>query len=301
MVTGLLTLVVVLLVAWRSSMRLSAPLRRLSATARRITAGSHGERVSGMEGSEAREVGEAFNRMLDELEAYRKRLVHTASLAAVGELSSSIVHEMRNPLASVKINIQALERKAGGGTQGELAEIALEQAERLERMLSELLNYSRPLELDTSGHVLAGLVGEAVEDARGGACAGTNVDIRNRVEAGIMVHADSEQLRRVLVNLLENACRALEDRAGIVEVTASEQDSPGMVRVSVADNGPGIEPERRERVFRPFHTTRENGTGLGLSNVQKIVEAHGGEISVDESPSGGALFSFTVPSGEEEQ
>ncbi len=148
MATGAATLVLVLLIAVRGSRRLSRPLRELAAVSRRIAEGRHEERLGRLEGTEAEEVGRAFNKMLDQLAASHRRLVHAASLAAVGELSSSIVHEMRNPLSSVKINLQALCRRvAADPAYAELGAIAIEQLARVERMLLDLLGYGKPLEL----------------------------------------------------------------------------------------------------------------------------------------------------------
>jgi two-component system sensor histidine kinase AtoS len=297
-VTGFITLAAVLLIATVRSRSLSLPLRQLAAVARRIAAGDHDQRLAALEGTEAREVAQAFNKMMDELEASHRRLVRSASLASVGELSSRIVHEMRNPLSSVKINVQALRRKvAGDPAYSELADIAHGQVERLERMLSDLLNYGRPVELtlapvrfaDLTRDVLV-LVAKQAEQKR------VVVDVNDRLGESAF-SADAEQVKRALTNLLTNAIEAVPE-GGRVWISAEPTDGEGgRVRIQVADNGPGVPESHREKLFRPFFTTRGTGTGLGLANVKKIADLHGGSVTVGSRLEGGAVFVLELPTG----
>ncbi|OGG05601.1 MAG: hypothetical protein A3F83_09790 [Candidatus Glassbacteria bacterium RIFCSPLOWO2_12_FULL_58_11] len=295
--TGSITLVIVLLLAARSSWKLSQPLRELAATARKIAAGRHSERLGPLEGIEAQEVGRAFNKMLDELEASKRRLLHAATLAAVGELSSSIAHEMRNPLSSIRINLQALRCKVEAGPYQELSAIALEQVDRLERMLSELLNFSKPLELAPEPFEFSGLAGQVISELTPQA-EEKNVSLAVEKPSGsLLLSADREQIHRALTNLVQNALDAVPP-GGWVELgaTAGGADN-GYAEIRVSDNGPGIRPEDREMIFQPFFTTREGGTGLGLANVKKIVEGHDGKIEVESSPGKGSVFRLLLPHG----
>lgn len=298
LITGSITLVIVLVIAFKSSQRLSRPLRELAAISRRIAGGRHQDRLGQLKGTEAQEVARAFNTMLDELAASQRLLTRAASLAAVGELSSSIVHEMRNPLSSIKLNLQALRRRVSGDkAHQELAEIALSQAGRLERMLTDLLGYGKPLELEPRAINLGELIAEVLE------VLWPQVESKD-IEVEVVDHlgripliADSEGLRRVLTNLLTNAFEAVPQTGKVIlraEIFPAEEDK---AVISVSDNGPGIDPSSMEKIFQPFFTTRETGTGLGLANVKKIIECHGGTVTAENLPGAGAVFNIVLPLG----
>jgi len=309
LITGLVTLAMVVLVAVKSADGLSKPLRKLAEAARKVARGRHEERVEPLQGTEADEVGVAFNSMLDELEAGHRRLVHSASLAAVGELSSRIVHEMRNPLSSIKINLQALRvRVADDAAYSELAEIALRQELRLEQMLSGLLGYGKPLELNTACVAFRSVAADAVDDVREQAAGkGVEIEISDRL-GGRTLLADTELLRQAMANLLINAVQAVPEggRVAIDAVTClpvgmGDAGAPDQARISVSDNGPGIASHAMEKLFRPFFTTRDSGTGLGLANVRKIIDYHGGSISAANRPEGGAVFTIILPHGNDHE
>ncbi|MCX8038103.1 MAG: sensor histidine kinase, partial [Candidatus Sumerlaeia bacterium] len=298
MVTGAVTLGLVLAIAVKGSRRLSRPLREMAAVSRRIAEGRHEERLGVLEGTEAEEVGRAFNKMLDQLAASHRRLMHAASLAAVGELSSSIVHEMRNPLSSVKINLQALCRRVEADpAYAELGAIALAQLARVERMLSDLLGYGKPLELMLTRTTFGKIAKDVVEVVRSEAEEKrVTITVENHLDP-IQIVADEEQIHRALTNLVTNAIQAVAP-GGAVKVWAAL--APGdrtkaMVRVS--DNGPGIPEARRDELFKPFFTTKAGGTGLGLANVKKIVEAHAGSCFAENPKTGGAVFTLLLPVG----
>ena len=295
--TGSITLVIVLLLAARSSWKLSQPLRELAATARKIAAGRHSERLGPLEGIEAQEVGRAFNKMLDELEASKRRLLHAATLAAVGELSSSIAHEMRNPLSSIRINLQALRRKVEAGPYQELSAIALEQVDRLERMLSELLNFSKPLELAPEPFEFSGLAGQVISELAPKAQEKQVTLAVGNASGDLRLTADREQIHRALTNLVQNALDAVPPGGRVELGAAAVEEENGYAEIRVSDNGPGVRPEDREMIFQPFFTTREGGTGLGLANVKKIVEGHDGKIEVESSPGKGSVFRLLLPHG----
>ncbi len=292
-VTGVLTFLLVMFLARRVARKLSRPLAELAGVSRKIAGGEHGERVGGLEGREAREVGRAFNRMMDELEEGHRRLTQAAALAAVGRLSSSIVHEMRNPLSSVKLNLQALrQRVQDDQPYAELSDIALDQTGRLERMLEDLLGFGKPLELHLE-HVDLVVVAASVKEELRSAWDSKGVSIVLSDLGGIDLNADPEQLRRVLANLMANAIQAVNP-GGEVQLSASTSDAATLI--TVEDDGQGIDAGILDRVFLPFVSTRQEGTGLGLAYVKKIVELHGGTISVENLPGRGARFTVSLPS-----
>lgn len=294
--TGAFTVAAVSLLAFRASRRLTRGLRELARVARVISAGNSTERAPELADVEAHELSEAFNHMLDRIEVSQRALGRSASLAAVGELSSSIVHEMRNPLAAIKINVQGLQGMLTQDPDGrEAAEIALDQARRLEDMLSDLLHFGRPLDLSTRPVCLEAMANQVLplvqQDAQG-----KGITFRVRDDLGEEeLWVDPELMSRALTNLLTNAVQ-WSPPGGTVHVTGARL--PGAAEwfaLSVEDEGPGVPPDRRERLFQPFFTTRPGGTGLGLANVRKIVEHHGGTVFLDAAVNGGARFTMHLP------
>jgi signal transduction histidine kinase len=297
--TGCLTLLLVGFLALRSAHWATVPLKRLATVARDVSAGHFEKRLGELKGREPQEVARAFNGMLDKLAAAQRDLVQAASLAAVGELSSSIVHEMRNPLSSVKMNVKALRQKvADDEIHAELADIAAQQAERLEQMLNDLLQYGKPVEL----HEEVVRVSEVLADSSTAlAPLSRTSDVTLSIEdrtGGRTTAMDREQMRRAITNLGDNALRA-SPRGGATtiaaEILASEQGEE--LVIAVEDSGEGLSEAVRERLFEPFFTARGDGTGLGLANVRKIVELHGGTVVGDNRAEGGARFTIRLPLG----
>ncbi|MCL4216033.1 MAG: HAMP domain-containing histidine kinase [Candidatus Hydrogenedentes bacterium] len=293
-ITGLLTLVALLLLSLWIAQRLGRPMQELARVALRIRAGQTGERLGPMPGGEAEEVRQTFNEMLDNLQENQRELVRTAALAGVGELSSSIVHEMRNPLSSIKMNLQALRRRNGDDPPAvELAEIAAGQVRRLEHMLNDLLQYGKPVALQPEDTPVAALF----ESARAVAASqaeqrGIRFVLRNEL-AERPLAVDRELLCRALTNVLLNAVQAAPDNS-VVTIRGAEA-AMGMASIEVMDEGPGLPNVSDDRLFRPFYTTKAEGTGLGLANVRKIVELHGGTVNAANLASGGAIITMILP------
>lgn len=293
--TGLATLVALVIVALWISNRLGRPLAELARVAQRIRSGATEERLGPMSGAEAEEVRQAFNEMLDDLREKQQQLIRAATLAYVGQLTSSIVHEMRNPLSSIKMNIQALKRKVQEeSTYSELAEIADSQVRRVETMLDELLQFGRPVELHrepTSFKELSVLALTVVKDT----AAASSVLIRVEDHTGgVTTRLDREYVCRALTNLLTNAIQASPANSEVRLVGRVAGDKQRSV-IEVYDCGVGISNDGRERLFLPFFTTKSNGVGLGLANAKKIVELHGGGISATNNAERGSVFTVTLP------
>lgn len=228
-----------------------------------------------------------------ELERLRRQVAEAAHLAAVGRLAGSVAHEVRNPLSALRGLVQYLAKGAAQGSrQAEMADLAVSEVDRLERVVSGLLEYTRPrqprrLPMDLGETVRATL--ELMRDdprAEG-------VAIAYDEEPDLpQVAADPDQLRQVVLNLALNALEAMNGR-GELRVSLRRQ-GPGLV-LTVADQGPGLPPGDPEQVFDPFFSTRERGTGLGLAIARRIALAHGGRITAANRPEGGAIFSFSLP------
>ncbi len=299
LVTAAITTFVLVVASVFASRRLGWPLRELARVAVRIREGHSEERVPPLPGAEAQEVAGSFNTMLDALEDTQKKLVQAARLASVGELASSIVHEMRSPLSSIKMNVQALRRQVGVDPDyQELAAIADSQVGRVERMLNDLLNYGRPVELALTPVRFQDLAQDVLRVMSETATAkDVQLDVQDVLGEGCL-WVDREQMCRALTNLIDNAIQAVPQGG---EVLLAAREEPGHTRracIEISDNGPGLSTHVQASLFRPFFTTRPDGTGLGLANVKKIVELHGGSVSAHNRDEGGSVFVVSIPLAE---
>ncbi|MFZ5773609.1 MAG: ATP-binding protein [Thermodesulfobacteriota bacterium] len=291
--TALAILILILIGSWRTASNVADPLDELARVARHISAGNHQERLPVFKDRYLNDVGEAFNAMLDTLDANKRLMIQTISLSAVGKLSSSIVHEMRNPLSSVKINLQALSRKVKDDpAYAEMAGIAISQVKRLESMFSDLLHFSKPIQLhleETSFLQIAEEVREILTQKAADKIISLEI-IDNLGNTPLTV--DRNQVIQALINLVDNALQWSPEK-GTVQIIGEQAPAGGGFTIIVKDQGPGIREEQLSNLFQPFYTTREVGTGLGLANVKKIVEFHGGSVFAGNNPDGGARFSMT--------
>jgi signal transduction histidine kinase len=224
----------------------------------------------------------------------QKDLIDRERLAALGELSASIAHEVRNPLGVIFNSVGSLKRLLKpAGDVALLLDIIGEEAERLNGMVGALLDYSRPVQPSLQPLPLLPIVEEALNAARqqiGSASDQVKVRLDVRDEAAT-VRADGRLLRQALLNLFLNAYQAMP-RGGALEIKAAR--TGGSAEIAIRDTGPGIPPEAREKVFKAFFTTKATGTGLGLAVVRRIVEGHGGTIALAEQKSG-AEFRLRLP------
>jgi signal transduction histidine kinase len=217
---------------------------------------------------------------------------HARSLEA---LSASIAHEIRNPITAAKSLVQQLGEDPGSGENVEYAQVALTELERVERSISHLLRFAREEELQPRELGMADVIQSALASFAD-RLERDKVDLRcDTADAGA-VRGDPEKLRRVIINLVGNALDALQGHpAPRLEIQAGENLAGTEAWVRVRDNGPGIEPERLERIFSPFHTSKSHGTGLGLAITRKLVEAHDGTIEVHSESGEGTEFVVTFP------
>ena len=217
------------------------------------------------------------------------------SLAAVGELTAGIAHEFRNGLATIHgysklIDLQALPESYRPYVEGIRAETV-----SLTQVVTNFLNFARPAQLTLTRVDLRAVCERAAEEIRADVRAlGGDLHVRGRFGA---LDGDEVLLRQAFSNLLRNAVEACAEAAMAPVVVIESEVLPvqRISRISANDSGPGIAPAARDRLFRPFFTTKRTGTGLGLALVQKIIVFHNGRISVGTSPQGGASFQITLP------
>ncbi|HXK08639.1 MAG TPA: ATP-binding protein [Vicinamibacteria bacterium] len=229
-----------------------------------------------------------FARMLLQREVAERRYEQGRRLAALGEMSSVLAHELRNPLASLKGHAQLLVERLPAGRERTKAETIVLEAQRLEALSASLLDFTR------SGPIAR----SEVDPLALLASAASSVDAsRIRVDSGGAPPRwplDGSRMRQVLTNLLSNAVEASPEGSPVEAGVASRQ---GRLLFAVRDHGEGLPAGEEQRIFEPFFTTRAKGTGLGLAIAQRIVEMHGGTVRATNHPEGGALFEVELPRG----
>ena len=217
------------------------------------------------------------------------------SLATVGELTAGIAHEFRNGLATIHGYSKLVDLNALPASYRPYVEGIRSETESLSQVVTNFLNFARPAQLTLTEVDLGAICERAAEEIRPDARAlGGDVEVRG--EFGL-VEGDEVLLRQAFSNLLRNALEACVGGAAPPQIAIqSEVDGAlKLSRIAVNDNGPGIPPALRERVFRPFFTSKRTGTGLGLALVQKIIVFHNGRVQVGVSPAGGASLQLTLP------
>ena len=217
------------------------------------------------------------------------------SLARLGELTAGLAHEFRNGLATIHGYSRLLAPDRLPEDYQPYLQGIRQETEALGQVVTNFLNFARPAELTLTPVDMRAIAERAAEEFRheieqtGGTIAATG--------AFATVEGDEVLLRQAFSNLCRNALEACLE-AGVVpaiDVRGAVDDAQRVLRITVADNGPGLDDGASERIFRPFFTTRAGGTGLGLALVQKIVVTHNGRVSAGPSEAGGAAFQVVLP------
>jgi len=214
-----------------------------------------------------------------------------AALARLGEMAAVVAHEVKNPLAGIRGALQVIGTRMPEGARDRLVlKDVVDRLDGLNDIVQDLLVFARPREPELAPVSLDVLLQRITSLLKKDpAHTGTAVDI---TASPVAISADAEQLQIVLVNLILNAVQATEG-AGRIRVNVTTGD--GMCRITIADDGPGIPPDVRERVFEPFFTTKHRGTGLGLPTAKRIIERHHGTITIDCPPPRGTVVTIALP------
>lgn len=287
----LATLAIGLWISSRLANRIASPIVALTNFTRQFRQGQSAPPTMPSNGTaEVDELHRAYTEMIHALEQSREQIVRAGKLAVVGEMAAIMAHEVRTPMGILRSSAQLLQREPDlDNRQRELIGFIFSETERLNRLVTLLLECARPNPPDFMSHdlveiidgVLALLQSRAQRDG---------VQLTRQADIGdVLLRCDREQMMQVFLNLILNALSFVGE-AGQVRVSTHRDEEA--LWISVADDGPGVPPELRERIFDPFFSRREGGIGLGLTIVQQIVQAHGGTLSVGESTWGGASFNM---------
>lgn len=230
---------------------------------------------------------------VSEVKALTEQLIRADRLAALGELTAGVAHEVRNPLGIIRASVQLMEEAdCSRDRVASAAQVIKQEIDRLDSVIKALLDFGRPSKPTMRPVALQVVLEEVITFSR--TFAGrAHVEIVERYEEDLpKVMADPEQLKQVIVNLVSNAVQAMED-GGTLSIETGHED--GFVFMRFSDTGRGIDPDVLPKVFDPFVSTRDDGTGLGLTIVHRIVDEHDGRVEVASEPGVGTAFTIWLP------
>jgi signal transduction histidine kinase len=301
LVTMLIALLVTLVVTIGSQLTLR-PLRRLVEGTKQIGSGDYRHRVEVRSRDELGVLAREFNSMAAAIDEREQRLIRSERMSMAGEIASHITHEIRNPLSSISLNTELLEEELEGDEGIEesrkLCASIRREVDRLTDITEEYLAFGRlprpHLKPEDINEILLDLLSFVSTELRG-----KGIELVQELAPRLpAVEADDNQLRRAFGNLLRNSGEAMAT-GGALRVTTRAVDgadgAQGMVEATIADTGVGISKENLAKLFEPFFSTKEAGTGLGLPLTQKIIQEHGGTIEVDSEPGKGTRFVVRLP------
>ena len=241
---------------------------------------------------EVQELAIAFENMMQDLAKTQANLTRAAKLAVVGEMAAAMSHEVRTPLGILRSSADLLLREPKLSKDGkEVLGFIISETERLNRLVSTLIDSARPRLPQFVAVDLAGLITQITSMLRGQA-EPKNVALNLELSESVIAEIDHDQITQVLMNIVLNAIQILPSGGQIFVRLYQNQD---VAIIEVADNGPGINEANQAHIFEPFFTQRAGGVGLGLAVVRQIVQAHGGDIRYSSSQFGGAQFTISLP------
>jgi two-component system sensor histidine kinase PilS (NtrC family) len=236
---------------------------------------------------------------ISKIEKMEKRVREAEKMAAIGELSASIAHDFRNPLAAISGSAQllAMEEENRQGSGKKLSTIIYRESKRMAKTITEFLQFARPAPVHAEWFALDRVIEEAIAGSKQLRNAFENEKITVTMAEKTDAFGDRQQLQTILVHLLENSLIFSHKENKSVQFRAEEreQGAENWLCMEIIDQGQGIEPEIRDRIFQPFFTTREQGTGLGLAIVSQIVDLHGGRVEVESEPGQGCTMKIFLP------
>ena len=243
---------------------------------------------------------------LTEFRQMQEQVRRMDRLAVAGELAAGIAHEIKNPLASLSGSIQMLRDEVEfGPMQQRLMDITMREAERLNALVNEFLLFSRPEKAVDQSVDVNEVIKNTLEMMKNSPELSRPIRIEKNLTDNLWVYIDAQRLQQVIWNLVLNAVQEMKNSGRLTITTAIRTNQSGadnkheLAEISIADTGPGILPENQGKVFDPFFTTKDQGTGLGLTIVHRIVEDYGGEIFLESDGRSGTTFTLHLPLAEE--
>lgn len=281
------------------------PLNSFVKVAKAISSGDLDQKVEVCSRDEIGELSSAFNLMTKRLREFKQLeegLRRKERLAALGELSAGVAHEIRNPLSVIKNSAEIIRKKQNGTEVAELTTFIIDEVDRLNRVVENLLDFAKPKPPLFKEEAMAEIMDRSVRiiEEKAGV---KGISIIKEYNPHLPpITCDSEQIEQAFLNILLNAVEAIEGPQGKIIIRLfMGKDFPGepsiinYLYIQVKDNGPGLKAEDSHKIFNPFFTTKARGTGLGLSIVHKIIENHEGEINLGSRPGEGTTVTIKMP------
>ncbi len=233
-----------------------------------------------------------------ELMETHKRLVTQERIAALGRAAAQVAHEVKNPLAGLLLYSLHLKSKASNFAESEayLVDKIVDTINHLNSRVEQILGFARPVSLTLRPGNLNQIINDILELLRPQLTA-NKVEVRRSLGQAAYAMLDQSSMRGALMNLILNAIEAMRE-GGTLSITVGQTDET--LRIEIADTGPGIGEEEAKKIFEPFYTTKEQGLGLGMPYAKKIIDQHGGTISLDSQPGQGTKISIALPAGQKE-
>ncbi len=241
------------------------------------------------------ELSESLNHKMETQRALEDEIRHRQRLSSLGQFAAGVAHELRNPLATIRLRTQMSQRMRDDASIDRNSAVVLEEVTRLNSMIERLLYFSRPIRLHPTRVLISELCGRSV-DAWQARCVAAGVDLTCLVTRDAEVCCDASTLRQVLDNLLDNALNAVESAAPshpAIELRGFQLG--GAALIEVRDNGRGLDAQAATHALEPFFTTRDTGTGFGLSISYEIMQAHGGDLQLRNDDACGAVATISLP------
>ena len=303
LLTGLVAVLVATIVGYAIARSVTRPVRALTATMSEMAATGDLARTVPPGGpwddEDARALAATFRQLTSALDRFQREAAQRERLSSLGRLSTVVAHEIRNPLMIIKSAVRNLKKHASPDVTS-VAENIDEEVQRLNRVVSDVLDFARPIRYDMAPADLVEICRDAAHAAQAGP---DDVPVRLDTAGGVApIVTDRERVRSVLVNVLANAQQAVRSAPAQPDLRGKPaielrawQAAPGRWRIEVSDRGPGIAREDLPRLFEPFFTTRRTGSGLGLAIARNIIEGLGGTIVIDSRPNVGTTVRIDLP------
>jgi len=284
--------------------RITGPIKKLVDGTVKISKGDFSHKIDIISQDEIGNLAHSFNRMSNELfqareriEEANRKLIQAEKLASIGRISATIAHEIRNPLTSVKLNIQKLLQSVQlDEMEEENLKISQQGISEIEKFIKEFLDFTRVSELKFDQFSIEQILEESIKMMRD-FLDQKKILLEKNSQAGLpSAFVDGDKLRQVFLNILRNAYEAVDEEGKIsINLSLVEEEDARKIRINISDNGRGIPEEDWENIFEPFYTTKSAGTGLGLAIARKIVEQHRGSIKVIKKEGKGISFEVLIP------
>lgn len=287
--SGLLMVIIAAIILMRC---FTKPLQHLLDATEKIHQGNLDYRILGLK-YEFGALASAFNDMAASLQTQMRQLQRNEQLATCGKIATTLVHEIRNPLAGIKVAMEVLHGESSiSHADREILLKVVKEANLIEGLLTNMLEFARPNPPQYTSVQLNEIIDHALRFTPGVIKKRIRVDWE-REKLPPVIQADPHQLGQVLLNLFINAEAAMAPHGGTIFITITADKTT--IQITVADSGPGIDDSYFNDIFNPFFTTKAKGSGLGLASCKSLIELHNGTITASNRPEGGAIFTITLP------